>query len=61
MRFRSRGPSEDVRPFPDLSPRIRHGSELAEKAWKDAVQGLGKLWLCLGLSGTIILSLSVVP
>ena len=57
MRFRSRGPSEDVRPFPDLSPRIRHGSELTEKAWKDAVQGLGKLWLCLGLGGTVCLYL----
>lgn len=28
--------------FPARSPRIRHRSELTGKAWKNAVQGLGK-------------------
>jgi len=28
--------------FPARSPRMRHRSELTEKAWKNAVQGLGK-------------------
>ena len=34
MRFGSRGPSE-------FSPQIRHRNALTEKAWEDAVQGLG--------------------
>ena len=41
MRFGSRGPSDEVRPFPACSPRIRHQSELTEKALVSAVQGLG--------------------
>ena len=57
MRFRSRGLSEEARPFSARSPRIRHRSELTEKAWENAVQGLGKLWLCLGLGGTVCLYL----
>ena len=42
MLFGSRGPSEEVRPFPARSPRIRHRNVLSEKAWEIAVQGLGK-------------------
>ena len=43
MHFRSRGPSKGVRPaFPARSLRIHHRSELTEKAWGNAVQGLGK-------------------
>ena len=41
-RFGSRGPMENVRPFPDRSPRIRHRNELTERDWENAVQGLGK-------------------
>ena len=41
-RFRSRGPCENVRPFPACSPRIRHRNELTERDWENAVQGLGK-------------------
>ena len=37
-RFESRGPSENV--FCARSPRIRHRSELTERAWENAVQGL---------------------
>ena len=37
-RFESRGPSENV--FRARSPRIRHRSELTERAWENAVQGL---------------------
>ena len=42
MRFGSRGPSEEVRTFPARWPRIRHRSALPEKAWENAIQGLGK-------------------
>ena len=31
-----------VQAFPDRSPRVRHPSELTEKDWENAVQGLGK-------------------
>ena len=41
-RFGSRGPSENVRPFPTRLLRIRHRSELTERDWENAVQGLGK-------------------
>ena len=37
-RFESRGPSENV--FCARSPRIRHRSELTERGWENAVQGL---------------------
>ena len=40
MRFGSRG-SRKFLP-PGRSCRIRHRSALTERAWKDAVQGLGK-------------------
>ena len=36
MRFGSRGPSE-------VLSQIRHRNALTEKAWEDAVQGLGKV------------------
>ena len=39
MRFGSRGSSEFS---PGRSPRIRHRNALTEKAWEDALQGLGK-------------------
>ena len=42
IRFWSRGPSEEVGAFPVRSLRIRHRSELTEKAWENAVQGLSK-------------------
>ena len=43
-RFRSwsRGPSEEVRVFPACLPRIRHRSELTDRAWENAIQGLDK-------------------
>ena len=41
-RFGSRGPSENVRPFPTSLLRIRHRSELTERDWENALQGLGK-------------------
>ena len=41
--FRSSGPGEDVRPLPARSPRIRHRSELTERDWENAEQGLGKI------------------
>ena len=40
-RFGSRGPCKNVRAFPARSPRIRHGNELTERDWENAVQGLG--------------------
>ena len=39
MRFGSRGPRKFF--FPGRSSRIRHRNALTERAWKDAVQGLG--------------------
>ena len=42
IRLGSRAPSEEVMAFPARSPRIRHRSELTEKAWENAVQGLSK-------------------
>ena len=42
IRFGSRAASEEVRAFPARSPRIPHRSELTEKAWENAVQGLSK-------------------
>ena len=44
-RFGSRGPCENVRAFPALSPRIRHRNELTERDWENAVQGLGNYLL----------------
>ena len=41
-RFGSPGPSENVRPFPARSPRIRHRNELTDRDWENAVQRLGK-------------------
>ena len=41
MRFGSRGPRKFLRPSPGRSSRIRHRNALTERAWKDAVQGLG--------------------
>ena len=41
-RFGSRGPSENVRPFPTRLLRIRHRSELTERDCENAVQELGK-------------------
>ena len=41
-RFGSRGPSENVRPFPARSPRIRHRNELIDSDWENALQRLGK-------------------
>ena len=41
-RFGARGPIENVKMFPDRSPRIRHRNELTERDWENAVQGLGK-------------------
>ena len=41
-RFGSRGPNENVKMFPNRSPRIRHRNELTERDWENAVQGLGK-------------------
>ena len=43
-RFGSRGPIENVRTFPDRSPRIRHRNELTERDWENAVQGLGNVF-----------------
>ena len=40
MRFGSRGPRKFL--SPGRSSRIRHRNALTERAWKDAVQGLGK-------------------
>ena len=40
--FGSSGPSEDVTPFPARSPRICR-SELTERDWENAEQGLGKI------------------
>ena len=36
-------PSEDARPFPARSPRIRHRSELPDRDWENAEQGLGNI------------------
>ena len=43
-RFRSRGTSEDLRRFSPvrLGYVSTHRSELTEKAWESALQGLGK-------------------
>ena len=41
MHFWSRGLSEFLRASLDRSSRMRHRNALTEKAWKDAVQGLG--------------------
>ena len=43
MRFGSRGPSRVLRASPGCSTRIHHRNALAERAWEDAVQGLGKM------------------
>ena len=44
-RFGSCGPCENV--FPARSPRISHRSELTDRDWENAEQGLGKVPLTL--------------
>ena len=53
-RFESRGPSENV--FCARSPRIRHRSELTERAWENAVHGLAP---CLYMVGQLKVIMNV--
>ena len=53
-RFESHGPRENV--FRARSPRIRHRSELTERAWENAVQGLAP---CLYMVGHLKVIMNV--
>ena len=45
--FRVTSSERQVRPFLARTPRIRLRSEVTEKAWENAVQGLGNVWFWL--------------